>query len=770
MSYLAKFVKRYPAVIVAITIVITAFSIIGITRVRVDTSQRGFFPSDAPEVAALDRVDEAFGGSDYIMIASPSDEVFTPEGLALLSELTSRLEMTDGVNSVNSIATMSEVRSAPWGLDVVQMLGDIPSDQDGADEVRRRMLESEQLRGVLISEDGDYVLTLAQLGMGVDAGKLAGEVKLIVHEVMGDRSYALSGAPMLNRSAEEHLLDDLVDLLPGAAAIILLTLITSFQTAAGVVLPLLTVVLSIVWTLGIMGFVGIPLTQMSAVLPVALLSSGSAYGIHMMHRYYEEINVATAGTGLSAAGAAAPLKAIESVGVAIVLAGVTTVAGFGSNIFSTINRMRDFGMLAAIGIACALLISLTFLPAVLVLMARRGRQNARALARNGAASEKTSGVMRRFGDAVLRNPIAVIVAVAALVVWSGVGVGKLGVDTDFASFFDARSVTRRDFDLIRSEFGGVDTVQVMVEGDILDPATLRAMEQAGSKLEQVDGLGRALSIVDVIKQVSMALHDGDPAWNRVPDTRDEAAQYVLLVSMSGDVGIDAMLSLDQTQARIQVMADSTMNSRAGGGTLDEARAIVRDLAAAAPTIESVEITGLPLLGEAMGSQIVTGQMQSLVLAALSVLAIVYLSLGRSWDSLMCMAPIVLTILANFGLMGWAGLPVNLVTALVSSIAVGMGIDYSVHIYTSYSQRLAAGAGPRDAMRATIAYTGRAVVLNSAAVAAGFLVMMTSEFPPVRQFGLLISVTMVVSSLGALTVLPAMLVAARERRSKRGVQI
>ena len=765
MRYLASVVKRYPGVIVAITAIITVISLAGIVRIRVDTSQKGFFPSDAPEAAALDRVDEAFGGSDYIMIASPSDEVFTQEGLALLDELTSRLAMADGVNSVNSIANMSEVRSAPWGLDVVEMLGEIPADQAGADEVRRRLGESEQLKGVLISEDGDYVLTLAQLGVGADAGKVAGEVKLLVDEVMGERSYALSGAPVLNRASEDHLIDDAIDLLPGAAAVILLVLITSFQTAAGVILPLLTVVLSIIWTVGIMGFAGVPLTQMSAVLPVALLSSGSAYGIHMMHRYYEEMN---GGASVISEGASAPLRAIESVGVAIVLAGVTTVAGFGSNVFSTINHMREFGMLAAIGIACALLISLTFLPALLLLMARRNRLNARALARNSSASEKTSGLMRQFGDGVLRSPGLIIAAVVALVVWSAVGISRLEVDTDLASFFDARSVTRRDFDLIRSEFGGVDTVQVMVEGDILDPATLRAMEEAGRKLEQVDGLGRALSIVDVIKQVSMALHDGDPAWNRVPDTRDEAAQYMLLVSMSGDVGVNAMLSLDETQARIQVMADSTMNAAAGGGTLDEARAIVRELAAAAPTIENVEITGLPLLGEAMGNQIVTGQLQSLVLAALAVAAIVYLSLGRSWDSVLCMAPILLTILANFGLMGWAGLPVNLVTALVSSIAVGMGIDYSVHIYTGYSQRLAAGAGPREAMRSTIAYTGRAVVLNAVAVAAGFLVMMTSEFPPVRQFGLLISVTMVVSSLGALTVLPAMIVSADERSSRKGV--
>lgn len=131
-----------------------------------------------------------------------------------------------------------------------------------------------------------------------------------------------------------------------------------------------------------------------------------------------------------------------------------------------------------------------------------------------------------------------------------------------------------------------------------------------------------------------------------------------------------------------------------------------------------------------------------------------------------MAPIALTVLANFGLMGWTGLPVNLVTALVSSIAVGMGIDYSVHVYTRYTQNLAAGAAPRQAMLSTIVYTGQAVVVNAVSVAAGFIVTLTSKFPPVRQFGALISFTMAVSALGALTLLPVLLVAASERSMRK----
>ena len=171
------------------------------------------------------------------------------------------------------------------------------------------------------------------------------------------------------------------------------------------------------------------------------------------------------------------------------------------------------------------------------------------------------------------------------------------------------------------------------------------------------------------------------------------------------------------------------------------------------------LTGLPFLSESMGRQIMAGQMKSLLLAGIAVAAIVYFTLGRSLTSALCMVPIALTILANFGLMGWAGIPVNLVTALVSSIAVGIGIDYSIHVYNRYSEGLRGGLTPDEAIHVTISNTGIAVALNALSVAAGFMVMLASKFPPVRQFGTLIAVTMAVSATGALSLLPVTLLAA-----------
>jgi hypothetical protein len=271
------------------------------------------------------------------------------------------------------------------------------------------------------------------------------------------------------------------------------------------------------------------------------------------------------------------------------------------------------------------------------------------------------------------------------------------------------------------------------------------------------------TIVNVLKQASRALHDNDPAWERLPSTRDEAAQYVLLVSMSGDAGLDEMITIDNNHARIQVMADTMAGSKSKEGTLKSAVEIVETNLAGLSTVSSFSITGMPFLEKSMAEMVISSQGTSLLFAAIAVALIVYLSLGRSWDSILCLIPVALTIVANFGMMGWVGISLNLVTALVSSVAVGIGIDYSVHVYSRFRQGIAEGHSPEEAMGSTIANTGRAVALNALAVAVGFAVMFLSEFPPLRHFGALIALTMLVSAGGALTILPASLLAVARRR-------
>src|SRR5690606_16001025 len=326
--------------------------------------------------------------------------------------------------------------------------------------------------------------------------------------------------------------------------------------------------------------------------------------------------------------------------------------------------------------------------------------------------------------------------------------------TDYLRFFDARSEARQAYQLVQDKFGGVDTVQIILEGDILEPDTLRAMEALQAELEAMPWLGDSMSVVDIVKEVGRALNEDDPAYAVIPDSRAAVAQYLLLLSMSGDSTLEQFLTFDQATAKIEVpVATTSAQERA-----DVLRRIDELAQEMLGPYGRVHVTGLPYLVDGMAQLITTGQIQSLVISVAGVLVLLSIMVGSLRKALLCLSPILLTIAINFGVMGWAGMDFDVINALVASVVVGVGIDYSIHVYSRYREESVHGRGPRDAAITTLATTGRAVLLNAAAVAAGFLVLLLSVFPPLRVFGFLVALTMGVSSAAALTVLPALLLA------------
>ena len=327
------------------------------------------------------------------------------------------------------------------------------------------------------------------------------------------------------------------------------------------------------------------------------------------------------------------------------LAGLTTVAGYGSNVASSIVRIREFGLLSGFGVGASLIIALAFVPAVLsVFRPERYRVGARAddcpgggcppgetacasdvSFRPGALGDHRRGVQKErleagkmsspswraslfegIGGFVARRGRAIGILAVAVAVLAVAGIARVTVDTNPVTFFPSGSIRRRDFDLVRSNFGGVDTIQIMVDGDILDPEH-SAIERIHDEFESAGGYGQALSIVNVLKQASRALHDNDPAWERLPSTRDEAAQYVLLVSMSGDAGLDEMITIDNNHARIQVMADTMAGSKSKEGTLKSAVRSSRRIWRASLTVSSFSITGMPFLEKSMAEMVISSR-------------------------------------------------------------------------------------------------------------------------------------------------------------------
>jgi len=724
----------------------------GALRVTMATDVTNFFSEDDPRVVLFNETQDTFGSSEYIMLAVEAQEVFSLSGIADLDRLTEALSAVEGVDTVRSLTSIENIRGSEWGIEVSPMLSELPMTQDEVEAFRRQVMEDNQLAGKLVSEDGAFTLILLTLDEWAENDATVNAIRAAIGEACGDMTVHLTGGPVLNQVMNEALRSDLLRLSPLVVILILSMLFLSFRNWQGVLLPLLTMLISMTWTLGLMGFSGVPLTQLSAILPAVFTSVGSAYGIHVLHRYRGEVTQVTDNRERVE-------RVVRQVGPAVFMAGATTAAGFLSNAFSSIIRIREFGLLTAFGVLVALVVSTVMIPSILLLVGKRSERGWSRSVEQGEAA-----FLARFGGWVARHRGVVAVIALGIVVVAALGLPRLSVETDFINFFEKGSPTRNAFDLVQEHFGGTGTIQIVVDGSITEPEVLRAMETAQEQLKAIPHLSTPLSVVDLVKRVSRVLHADDPAYERIPDTREAIAQYLLLLSMSGDAGLSELLTIDHEQAKIEIIMAAT-SSKEQRLVLDRVQRICDELSAV-PEVSEVQVTGTPLLGRSMADLITEGQVQSLVLSLITVFLLVWPMVGSAAASLLCLVPIVITIIVNFGVMGWFGLSFNVVTALVTSVAVGMGIDYSIHMYTRHKEERTNGAHSAEAIAKATATTGYAVLLNAGAVTAGFLVLVLSAFQPMREFGALIAATMVVSATSAITVLPALLVTRAVRSEKR----
>lgn len=773
--------QRYPRQVIAVTIIITAIMLVGALRIFIVTDLTNFFSQNDPRVQLYNQTLETFGNSNYIIAVVELNEVFSVSGLAALHRLTEAIAEVPGIESVRSLTNIEEVRGTDFGIEVGALMPELPQNEDEVAQFREKVLTDSQYAERLISADGRYAAILIKLSGTGQADDTVPQIRQAISENQGPLVVHLTGTPVLYQEMNSVLRDDLLKLSPAVVLLILFILFLSFRSWQGVVLPLMGMVVSSICCLGLMGYLGVPLTQLSAILPVVFTSVGSAYGIHVLHRYREEV------VGAQQSGVAITRTAV-SVGPAVLMAGITTIAGFLSNVFNSVIRIREFGLFAAIGIGVALLFSLLVIPAVLALCTpgertgrpesskqRQGQSQSNAgnvgngeheanpvenpgnpgnHANLSAAQRFSSQALSAIGTFVSQHQRPVVVAITAVVLAAALGLPRLVVDTDFINFFDKQSSTRQAFALVQDHFGGTENLQMVITGDITSPEVLRGMEKAQEQLEKIEHLAHPISIVDIIKRISRELHDGDPVYEHLPDSSQAVAQYLLLLSMSGEDLMSEFLTIDYEQAKIEVLL--------GKVTAAERNAILRQMEEIAeelrriPGVEQVDITGMPFMAQAMSDLITKGQLESLVISLVAVFLLVWILVRSVTGAFLCLLPIIATILINFGIMGWLNLPFNVVTALVSSIAIGMGIDYSIHIHTRCYIELKGRQPVAEAIRKAVATTGQAVVLNAGAVALGFLVLIISNFPPLRTFGALIALTMIISAANAITLLPVLI--------------
>jgi hydrophobe/amphiphile efflux-3 (HAE3) family protein len=634
-------------------------------------------------------------------------------------------------------------------IEIRPLIDDIPTDPAELAALRERSLGDPLFRRTLVSDDGRAAALNVSFRKMTDRDFIVADIdgriqRILDEETSGGRSFHVAGRPHVKSRVYHLIMRDLTLLLPAAVAGIALVLSFCLGSWRGVVLPLASVLVATLWTFAAIALLGRPLNILTVILAPNLISIGSVYGVHVITRYEEEAEA-------SGDSPEAALRCLHHVITPVLISGLTTVIGFGALLVTDVPAVFELGAFSVLGIACVTLLSISAVPAALALLPLPARHAKPGWVRRVSHRIQAvfAFVLRTFNHFSAQHSWSVIgawVAASLLAAWL---VPKVRIDTDYLSFFDARSQVRIDFEAVNRLLAGAVPIYVVLEGGgdgaFREPAALRVLDQLAQKVEQLP------PIVDIVRVLNSAVEGGDKAQEKIPDTRAGVAELLQLVP-KGDVG--RLLTTDQARANLVV--------RTGAVGSESVLALAADLEhslgnGALPPPITGEVTGNAILLSRSADGIASGQMQAVCLAAGSIFLLILAGLRSLPLAVIAMIPNVVPVLLFFGLLGAGIAPLSLPTSLIGSVALGIAIDDTVHYIVRYRAERNAGRNPDEASRRASASVGTAIVTTCAMLVAGYMIISLSGFATLHQFGMLSAGTMILCLFTDLVLLPALLV-------------
>lgn len=746
----ANLVVRFRWAAIVISLAITLFFAFQLPKSQMDTEMKNQLPKDLPARINLSKIEELFGGTDMAMVVLSDEDVLSPDTLARLQQLSQGMSEIEECERVVSPFTAKDLKSDTGMMVVESAIPAIPQTPDEATVLRERLRQNPLIYGNLISKDFKYAVGICFLAPEASDESLVPRLEELAQSTKGGGEALVGGMPVTRVSLVTDMRRDMRRFLPAGLVIMLIFLLVCFRQARGVVLPFLMTIMSIVVTMGLIPLLGWKIHTVTVLLPVILIAVANDYGIHLLARYQEDN-----APGNNHSPSELARRGIVELTRPVLATGITTMVGMLCLLSHMIIPAKQLGVLAAVGVGFAMVGSLIFIPAMLAVLPRAKPVSSAEGARQ--ASGAVDRMLVWVARAIPKHPKTILVVSALISVGIGVGTFRIVVDTNPMSFYAKSEPIWRSTHVLNEHLGGWAGVSVTFEGDIKDPAVLREIDDVEQHLRKHQLVGTTTSIASVMRKMNEVMHDGDPEFNRIPETKELVAQYLLLYSMSGDESdFEKMVDFDYKHA--QVMAKITDS---GTTAATEVLDYTRDFLTKERTSKTM-VGGLLDVMADMVHHIVWGQISSLLWAALLVALVVSLLLRSFVAGLLSIAPLLFALLMIFGIMGIFGIELNLITALLSSIMIGVGVDYCIHFLWRYRDERAAGLEPEAAVERTLVTTGRGIVFNALSVVVGFAVLTISAFYPVRYFGVLVAISILASLGSALVVVPALALLLRPR--------
>ncbi len=750
LNKLADAVVRFRWPFIFLFLAITMLLALQLPRVEMDPAIKSMLPPDLPARVNLDKIEDIFGGTEMVIVVLSADDVLHADTLKRTKAISKQMERVKQFDRVISLFTLKQITGESGDMIVDPAVKRIPKSEKRREKLRAELKDNDMVYGSVVSKDFTHTAIIGFLSFKATDEDAIGKVNQIIADNPGPGEITVGGMPFIRTVVAKNMRTDMRRLMPSGILVMLVFLLICFRQLRGVLLPADVTLAGIIFAMGCLPIVGWKIHMVTIILPMFLIAVANNYAIHVMARYQEDNRRGREITTFELAR-----SGFRELAKPILATALTTVVGVLCLMSHIVIPARQLGVLAAIGVMYALFGSLFFIPAMLAVLPR-AKPISVSSSDDDSKSALLDGLLRKTVVLTTRHPKAIIGCVIALMIPLSFGIAFLVVDTDPVNFFPDDSPVAKVTNIVNRNFGGSSSISAVAKGDIKDPSIMKHIDALERHLAAHRNIGNTTSISKVVKEMNQVMHDGDTAYEKVPPTRDAIAQYFLLYSMSGDPD-DFDKFVDYPYQHAQVIG--RVNESRTSVATDIVR-YVRDYVDNLQDSPFIIIGGFADLFSELVGYVVRGQVISLLLSIVLVAILVGTLFRSFYAAVLAALPLGMALTLLFGLMGYLSIELNVATAMLSSIMIGVGVDYTIHFLWRYRAERQRGLEYPQAIFTTLTTSGRGIVFNALSVIIGFAVLMVSAFLPIKFFGFLVLVSIFACLLGALVVLPAICLVAR----------
>ncbi len=744
------FAARHRWTTLTVVLLLSAIATFGLLRLKIDTSYESLISAERADWPAYQRVVREFGSDNVTVIFLRDPQMWKRDHLLLAQQLSNALEDLPSVAEVESPFTVQSVSNQDGMLESGPLLDYVPKRQADIDAIRAAALRNPLIRGNLVSADGKALainLTLRAAANHTEANRVTyAEIERLLQPLRAHFQQVFQvGSPRLDHELEKGLISDMSFLTPLSIALLIVVIILFLRTPLAAVLPVLTAGFAVLWTFGFMGYVGIPLSLLTAIVPSLVVVIGSTEDTHLLATYLEGLH-----KGESRDRQRVVHWMIRQVALAVTINGITTVLGFGSNAMSDTPLIRDFAIASSFSLLADMVSTMLLVPMVL---AWAGPLHSRLPAPDSEPRGLSTWIATRLdllGQGYTRPVVVVTLAVLAVFAYQA---SKVTVTNDPLSYFHQSHPLAKDARTLHEELSGIQYFFITLESHrantFRSPDGLKLLQDVTGMVEAQKAYDSVLSLSEEIALVNREMKGGDPKAFKVPDDAKVIDEYLLMFRRSD---LQRFVDSDFRQVNI-VVRHNISDSHTLNIFLRQLR---EQLRARLPADISYRITGRDLMINEAAESLFSSQIYALGMLVAIIFLIMSVMFTSMIAGLLSLIPNLIPVILNFGVMGWLGIPLNPGTATVAAIAVGLAVDDTVHLMSHYARECRELGDQTQAASRTIRTEALPVISTSISLTVGFAILGLSDFAIVAEFGYLAAATMIYALISDLLITPMIL--------------